>query len=38
MSLRAAALVTGGDEGLDQLQEAVAVLERSAAGLELATR
>jgi DNA-binding CsgD family transcriptional regulator len=36
MSLRAAALVAGGDEGLDLLQEAVAVLESSAARLELA--
>ncbi len=36
MSLRAAALVTGGDEGLDLLREAVEVLERSAARLELA--
>jgi len=36
MSLRAAALVTGGDEGLDLLREAVAVLESSAARLELA--
>ena len=36
MSLRAAALVAGGDDGLDLLHEAVAVLERSAARLELA--
>lgn len=36
MSLRAAGLVTGGDEGLDLLHEAVAVLEGSAARLELA--
>ena len=35
-SLRAAALVNGGDEGLDLLREAVAVLDRSAARLELA--
>jgi DNA-binding CsgD family transcriptional regulator len=36
LSLRAAALVSGGDEGLDLLHEAVAVLDRSAARLELA--
>ena len=36
MSLRAAALAIGGDEALGLLQEAVAVLEHSAARLELA--
>src|SRR5215472_8854452 len=36
MSLRTAALAIGGDEGLALLREAVAVLERSSARLELA--
>src|SRR5215510_9357343 len=36
MSLRTAALAIGGDEGLALLHEAVAVLERSSARLELA--
>ena len=36
MSLRTAALAIGGDEGLVLLREAVAVLERSSARLELA--
>jgi DNA-binding CsgD family transcriptional regulator len=36
MSLRAAGLAIGGDEGLALLREAVSVLERSAARLELA--
>jgi DNA-binding CsgD family transcriptional regulator len=36
MSLRTAALAIGGDEGLALLREAVAILERSSARLELA--